>query len=291
MSAPPVRPRLAFLGLGLMGLPMARRLLDAGHELTVWNRSSDKCHQLTGARPAATPAEAAREADLVLLCLLDTAVVEHVVFGEAGVAQGIRRGACVIDFSTIDPHWLREKHMQLREQTGAEWIDAPVSGGVPGAVAGSLTVFCGGDAGRIDAIRGVLQPLAARVTRFGGVGSGLLAKLCNQTIVATQLTAIAEALKLAEASGLEAGALVEALRGGWADSQLLRLFGPRFAARKETPRLGEIRTMLETVQMAGRCAAAAELSLPVAAAAAAVYEALAARGLEHRDLGALMEPG
>lgn len=282
--------RVAFLGLGLMGAPMARRLLDAGHELVVWNRSPEKCDALVavGARPASTPAQAAAGARFVCTCLLDTDTMERVTFGPGGIAAGIESGACLIDFSTISPEWVKRAHVRLRAETGAEWIDAPVSGGVSGAAAGTLVVFCGGRAEEVEAARPLLASLAARVTRFGPVGSGLVAKLCNQTIVASQLVAIAEALGLAARAGLDPRALVDALLGGFADSTLLRQFGPRFATGCFEPRTGQIYTMLDTLEMARDLGAAVGEPMPLSKAAAAVYRAVGDGGALSSDLTALM---
>jgi len=282
--------RVAFLGLGMMGAPMVRRLIEAGFDVTVWNRSADKCREFANgpARIASTPAEAASEADWILLCLLDTAVVDAVVFGSDGVVGALRPGSCVIDFSTIDPQWVRAADVRLREHQ-CQWIDAPVSGGVQGASAGTLTMFCGGDQQRIAAADPVLKTIAAKVTHFGDVGTGLAAKLCNQTIVATQLVAIAEALSLAERAGIDAAKLAQALQGGWADSTLLKIFGPRFAARTEQPRLGYLATMLETLDLARSLGVEKRLPMPLADAAVSVYHALAASGRLDRDLSALMD--
>lgn len=282
--------RVGFLGLGMMGEPMARRLVDAGYELVVWNRTATKCQALAnaGARVAATPAEAVESADHVFTCLLDTQAMEQVMFAEAGVVHGIRSGACVFDLSTVDPQWALRTHARLRAAVNAEWIDAPVSGGVPGATEGSLVMFCGGREDLIDAARPVLSVLAARITRFGAVGCGLAAKLCNQTIVANQLVAIAEAMNLAARAGIDLRILVDALQGGFADSTLLRIFGPRFAMRIEEPRMGQIGTMLETLDMARALGSGIGLRMPASAASAGVYRAVGEAGQAGRDLSALM---
>ena len=139
-------PALAFAGIGLMGLPMCRRLLAAGYPLTVWNRNADKCLPLLqdGAGRVQTPAELCRDAELVLLCLADTAAVREVVFGEGGIVEGARPGQLLIDFSSLEPAATREMAAELLARTGMHWMDAPVSGGTPGAEHGTLAIMAGG---------------------------------------------------------------------------------------------------------------------------------------------------
>ena len=272
-------PRLAFLGLGEMGVRMAQRFIDHGYDIALWNRSAEKMKPFakTSARCCESPAEAAKGAAFVFLCLLDTKVVNSVVFGASGVVEGLMPEACIVDTSTIDPVWVRNADARLQAQRSARWIDAPVSGGVGGAQAGTLSILCGGPVEDIERLRPVLGVLAKRVTHFGAVGSGLMAKLCNQTIVATHIVAIAEAISLAKHAGLDPLLLVEALQGGWADSTLLGLFGPRFAGR-DLPPLGQIYTMLKDADMALNTAHVAGGVMPVLAAAAEVYRATGQSG-------------
>ncbi|MCB2107131.1 MAG: NAD(P)-dependent oxidoreductase [Rhodobacteraceae bacterium] len=269
---------------------MTRRLLDAGYAVNVWNRSPEKCAPFRGTQThiCATPAEAAADADFVLMCLLDTDAVERTVFGLHGVTETIRRDCAVVDFSTISAPWVKTADAKLRAATGARWIDAPVSGGVGGASAGTLTIFLGGDDAAVAAATPVLRHLGQRLTHFGPTGSGLAVKMCNQAIVASHIAIIAEAVSLAEHEGLDPSRVVEALRGGWADSTLLGIFGPRFATGTDAPPLGQIYTMLKDIGMVTEMAEAAECPMPVATAAATVYRNVAEAGHLERDLTALM---
>lgn len=197
-------PALAFAGIGLMGLPMCRRLLAAGYPLTLWNRNADKCLPLLqdGCQRVQTPAELCRDAELVLLCLADTAAVREVVFGEGGIVEGARPGQLLIDFSSLEPAATREMAAELLARTGMHWLDAPVSGGTPGAEHGTLAIMAGGRHADIERARPVLQHLGQRLTHMGDVGAGQVTKVCNQMIVACNALVIAEVVALAERSGL-----------------------------------------------------------------------------------------
>lgn len=245
-------PTLGFIGLGLMGDPMTRRLLDAGFEVTVWNRTPAKAKTLgsAGARVAGSIGELVRQADVVMLCLANTEVVETVVFGEGGVAEHGRHSQPLIDFSSSDPEATRDFAARLEAGCGMAWVDCPVSGGVAGAEAGSLVMMAGGEAARIDALRPLLAPLAARVTHMGPVGAGQVTKVCNQMVVGCQAAVLAEMVALAEASGVEAGRLTEALTGGFADSTPFRILTPRMAASDFADPPWHLRTLLKDLDMA-----------------------------------------
>lgn len=167
-------PLLGFAGIGLMGLPMCKRLLAAGFPLTVWSRNPIKCAPLVeaGARQVATPAELCQHADVVMLCLADTSVVREVVFGAAGIVEGAKSGQLLVDFSSLEPTATREMASELVSKTGMGWLDAPVSGGVVGAEAGSLAIMVGGEAAALDRVKPVLLSLGQRVTHMGAVGAG-----------------------------------------------------------------------------------------------------------------------
>ena len=194
----PLPLSLGFAGIGLMGLPMCRRLLAAGHDLTVWNRSPDKCAPLVaaGARQVATPAELCEAADVVMLCLADTTVVREVVFGAHGIAARARTGQLLVDFSSLEPTATREMAARLKAETGMGWLDTPVSGGTPGAEAGTLAIMVGGEAEDLERVRPALLSLGQRVTHMGGVGAGQVTKACNQMIVACNALVIAEVVAL-----------------------------------------------------------------------------------------------
>lgn len=271
---------LAFLGLGLMGAPMVRRLLGAGHQVTVWNRNSDKATPLvqSGARLAANAEEAARSADAVMICLTDTSAVEEVVFGPRGAAAGIGGGKILLDFSSIRPDATRRFAARLKSERDAGWIDAPVSGGVPGAEQGTLAIMAGGDAADIERARSVVGPLCARFTHMGPIGAGQTTKLCNQIIVGCSLTVIAEAIALAAKAGVDAARLPECFKGGFADSLPLQIFGPRMANAKFEPSLGASETLLKDLDTAGDLARETTTALPMTALATSIFRLLKVRG-------------
>ncbi|MEN9762633.1 MAG: hypothetical protein RI906_2459 [Pseudomonadota bacterium] len=275
---------IAFLGLGLIASPMVHRLLAAGHSLTVWNRTASKAQSLVaaGARQASTPAEAVDGADLAIVCLLDAAAVEAVVLGAQGLAQAARAPAIVVDHGSIAPVATRSIALRLQAACGTRWVDAPVSGGVAGAQAGTLTVMCGGQVDDIEAVRPVLSAYAARITRMGPVGAGQATKLCNQVIVAANIVAINEAVRLAQASGVDAAGLAQALSGGWADSKPLQVFAPRMLAESVEP-IGAANTMLKDVDTALSLAHEEGVPLPLASAAAEVFRQMQSCGLGEAD--------
>jgi 3-hydroxyisobutyrate dehydrogenase len=275
---------IGFIGTGLIGTPMVERLLACGRTVTVWNRSPEKLAPLVvaGARAAPTARDCARDADIVCLCLTDTAAVEAVVFGADGIASVMREDQLLIDLSSIEPDATARMAARLEADTGAHWLDAPVSGGVPAARAGRLIVFAGGDPDDLVHAAPVFSALAQRVTHMGGHGAGQLTKSCNQQLVACNLLVIAEMLAFAERAGIEAGRIPAALAGGWADSLPLQVFGPRMAAGIDTPRLGAVGTFRKDIAQVVRLAGEAGVDVPFARAALAAYDAAAGRA----DIGA-----
>jgi len=282
--------KLGYIGLGVMGSRMAMRLVEAGHELTVWNRDRDKARSLVakGARLADTPAALARAAEIVMLCVTDHHAEQEVLLGEDGVAHGIARGGLLIDFSSIPPESARSFSRRFLEQ-GVGYLDAPVSGGTRGAENGTLVIMAGGRAEDVERARPVLAPLATRVTRMGDSGAGQATKLCNQIIVGSLIPVIAEAVRLAEAAGVDAKMLPEAFKGGFADSGPLQVFGARMAARSFEPPIGTCAIMLKDLDNAGALAKSAAVPLPMAHAAAELYRMQAARGGAGRDISTLIE--
>nr|WP_047165516.1 NAD(P)-dependent oxidoreductase [Sphingomonas sp. Y57] len=286
-----MKQRMAFLGVGLMGRPMAARLLDGGHDLALWNRSADKLAPLVaaGGRACATPAEAVADTEVVCLCLTDADAVERVIFGNGGAARALAPGALVVDFSTIGPDATRGFARRLAETGDAQWLDCPVSGGVAGAEAGTLAILAGGDAAAIDRVRPLLALLSARVTRMGGVGAGQAAKLCNQLIVATNMLAIAEAMHVGEALGIDLAQLPVAFQGGFADSRPLQLFGPRMAPPADPgPPVSELRTMYKDIRSIRAAAAAAAAGTPLLASVEAMWTRLIDAGRGGEDVPGLM---
>jgi 3-hydroxyisobutyrate dehydrogenase len=275
--------RLGYLGLGLMGAPMTRRLLRAGHEVTVWNRSNDKAAALVeaGAKRAAHPRDVANNASIIFMCVTDAAAVEEVAFGPGGLAASPGTGKLVVDFSSIHPDAARNIAGRLKTANGMGWIDAPVSGGTKGAEEGTLAVMAGGDAADIERTRPYVLAMARRFTHMGPTGAGQTTKLCNQVIVGCAMAVLAEATRLAVNSGIDAGRLTEALAGGFADSIPLQLFVPRMVQGIHSPPLGHIATMLKDLDTIADVACATSTPVPMASLAGQIFRlAKAARGAD-----------
>ncbi len=285
-----MKPKLGYIGIGLMGGPMALRLLAAGYEVSVWNRSQAKLAPVLekGAKRSDSPAAVARAADMVMMCVTDQKSVEEVLFGPGGVMEGAASGKLVVDFSSIAPQSARACAARLLER-GVGFIDAPVSGGVAGAQMGTLAIMAGGREEDIERARPVVMQLAARFTRMGGSGAGQATKLCNQVIVGSTIALIAEAVRFAEASGVDPRMLPEALKGGFADSLPLQIFGPRMAARTFEPFLGALSIMLKDLDNAGAQAKEKGVPLAVTRAATELYRLHAAHGNAERDISTLVE--
>lgn len=283
-------PTLGFAGIGLMGLPMCRRLLAAGYPLVVWNRNREKCAPLleAGARLAETPVQLCESADLVLLCLANTEVVREVVFGAEGIAQGARAGQLLVDLSSLEPTATREMAAQLASSTGMGWVDAPVSGGTPGAEAGSLAIMVGGEAADIERVRPVLLNLGQRVTHMGGVGAGQVTKACNQMIVACNALVIAEVVALAERSGVDASLLAEALAGGFADSRPLQILAPQMAESRFEPIKWHVRTLLKDLDGAVKFSREQGSATPISGLAAQLMRLHGGQGYLEQDPATLI---
>ena len=284
-------PSLGFAGIGLMGLPMCRRLLAAGYPLTVWNRNPAKCTPLVaaGARQVASPSELCEHADVVMLCLADTAVVREVVFGSGGVAEGAKGGQLLVDFSSLEPTATREMAAQLLKQTGMAWLDSPVSGGVVGAKAGSLAIMVGGEAADLERVRSVLLNLGQRVTHMGGVGAGQVTKACNQMIVACNALVIAEVVALAEQAGVDARLIAEALAGGFADSKPLQILGPQMAESRFEPVKWHVRTLLKDLDTAVKFSREQGSATPISGLAAQLMRLHGAQGFLAKDPATLVQ--
>ncbi|MCK1280631.1 NAD(P)-dependent oxidoreductase [Bradyrhizobium sp. 61] len=275
--------RLGYLGLGLMGTPMTRRLLTAGHQVAVWNRSEGKVAPLVaaGARRAATPRDMLTNADIVFMCVTDAAAVEEVIFGPEGLAAASGAGRLVVDFSSIHPGAARDLAARLKDANGAGWIDAPVSGGTKGAEEGTLAIMAGGEAADIERARPYVLHMARRFTHMGPIGAGQTTKLCNQVIVGCAMAVLAEATRLASNAGIDAGRLPEALAGGFADSIPLQLFVPRMVQGIHSPPLGHIATMLKDLDTVADVAQATSTPVPMATLAGQIFRlAKAARGAD-----------
>jgi 3-hydroxyisobutyrate dehydrogenase len=265
--------RLGYIGLGLMGMPMTRRLLAAGHAVTVWNRSPGKSATLVeaGATSGNCPSDIAANADIIFICVTDAAAVEDVVFGTDGIAVTPGDGKIVVDFSSIHPGAARAIAKRLKEANGMAWIDAPVSGGTRGAEEGTLTVMAGGEATDIERVRPFVLAMARRLTRMGPTGAGQTTKLCNQVIVGCAMAVLAEATRLAANAGIDAARLPEALAGGFADSIPLQLFVPRMVQGFHSPPMGHIATMLKDLDTVVDLAHDTSTPVPMASLAAQLF--------------------
>jgi 3-hydroxyisobutyrate dehydrogenase len=222
------RPRIAFLGLGIMGLPMAGHLLKAGFPVTVYNRTAGRAKDLVqaGARQAAAPAQAASGADFVISMVTDGPDVEQVLLGPDGAVHGARPGAVFIDMSTISPETARNLADTLSRHR-IEFLDAPVSGGDVGARNATLTIMVGGKQEVFEKARPVFEVLGKRLTHIGPAGSGQVVKACNQAVTAVNLLAVCEAMVLAEKNGIDLQAMIHVLSGGASQSWSLENLGPR----------------------------------------------------------------
>jgi 3-hydroxyisobutyrate dehydrogenase-like beta-hydroxyacid dehydrogenase len=290
MADTSTKPKLGYIGVGLMGEPMVMRLLAAGYRVTVWNRSRGKLKEVLaeGAIEAKTPGELAAASDIVFMCVTDTLAAEEVVFGANGVAEGAAPDKTLVDLSSIRPDATRAMATRLKTATGMAWVDSPVSGGVQGAAAGSLAIMCGGDAADVERVRPVVMSLCQRFTHMGPSGAGQITKLCNQVIVGSTLAVLAEAVNLAERAGVDATRLTEALTGGWADSKPFQIFVPRMAAHSHEPKLGAVSTMLKDLDTATSVGRASEAALPMTALAAELMRIRAAQSSAEDDLGSIV---
>ncbi|HTS93621.1 MAG TPA: NAD(P)-dependent oxidoreductase [Stellaceae bacterium] len=283
------RPRLGFIGIGIMGEAMTLRLLERGWKVRIWNLTPDRYAKVlpAGAIEMSSPAAVAAASDIVLMCVLDANAVRNCVFGEQGLASASGSGAIVIDHSTINPDVTREVAGKLRAANGMRWIDAPVSGGPLFARDGTLTVMAGGDSADIAAIASVMTDLAGSFTHVGSLGAGQTAKILNQAIVGTGYVLMAEALALAEAAGLEAAKVPQCLSGGFADSMLLQKIYPQMAARDFEPPRGYARQLLKDMKNVKGFAHAAGLELPLLETAVERYARYVESGNEMADAASI----
>ena len=292
--------RIGFIGLGIMGRPMARHLLDAGYPLSVHSRSPEPVEELVGAGAsrASDPAEVARASDITITMLPDTPDVRSVVLGADGVIEGAAAGSLLIDMSTIDPGPTRAIAEALGQHDVA-MLDAPVSGGEKGAIEGALSIMVGGPEDAFAQARPVFDAMGSTVVLIGPSGAGQVCKACNQLVVAANIEAVAEALVLAERSGIDPAKVREALLGGFAGSKALEVHGQRMLDRTYEP---GFRARLHRKDARIVLDAAREAGAPVPAferVAEQLEELVASGGGEldhsalHRllDIGRQLEPG
>ena len=250
--------KTGFIGLGIMGSGMARNLLQAGFDVTVWNRSLHKMDPLieAGARAASSPADVAAHCDIVITCVSDTADVEEVVLRENGVIYGLNKGDLLIDTSTISPERTRYIAGCL-QQKGAYMLDAPISGGSEGAANGTLSIMVGGDAAQFERARPLFNAMGKTITHVGPAGAGQTVKLVNQILVVVTMLGVGEALMFAQAGGLDLEKTLAAVSGGAAGSWMLSNRGPQVVARDWRPgftinlQQKDLRLVLEAAEQLG----------------------------------------
>jgi 2-hydroxy-3-oxopropionate reductase len=228
--------RVGFIGLGIMGMPMARNLMEAGYELTVHNRSPEKAEELgkEGAAVTATPREVAENSDVVITMLPDSPQVREVVAGEEGVLEGISEGALLIDMSTISPVVTEELAEALQEK-GASMLDAPVSGGDVGAIEGTLSIMVGGEQADFQRAKPLFEAMGKTITHVGPTGAGQVTKAANQVVVALTIEAVSEALVLGSAGGVSAQKILEVLSGGLASNKVMEVKREKFLSHSFEP--------------------------------------------------------
>jgi len=279
---------IAYIGLGIMGRPMAINLLRAGYPVRVWARRAAMMEPLidAGATPCASPADAAEGAAVTITNVSDTADVEQVILGQGGIIEGAARGSAVVDMSTISPSATRAMAARLADE-GVDMLDAPVSGGERGAIEGALSIMVGGKTEVYERLLPVFQVLGRNIVHIGDHGAGQVAKACNQTVIAQTIAAVGEAFVLAQSAGVDPSRVREALLGGFAGSRVLDSHGGRMLARDFRPgfksRLHQkdMRIVLETAHELG-------IALPGAALATQMINALVGSGGGEDDSCAIL---
>lgn len=278
---------LGFVGLGAMGAPMARNLLKHGHEVTIWARRSDAMAPLltAGAQGARSPADVAARSDIILTMVTDTQAVAEVILGHLGIVHGARRGATVVDHSTIAPHGARRIAVELAAG-GIDMLDAPVSGGTAAAGAGALAIMVGGPEAALERARPILSCYAKTIVHIGPNGAGQVAKACNQICTIVNQLGAAEAMLLAERAGVDPRRVKDVLMGGFAASRMLDLQAPKMIARNFDGQV-ESRLHHKDILIVLDMARTLEIELPASRVAAEVLTRLQERGGARQDSAAI----
>ena len=279
--------RVGFIGLGIMGRPMALNLKHAGYELAVHARRPESMAPLAavGASTWASPTDVARHADVIFTMVSDTADVEQVILGPGGVLEGAAPGTVVVDMSSISASASRVIAARLAER-GLAMLDAPVSGGEIGAIEGTLSIMVGGEAAVFARVRPLFEVLGRNIVHVGGSGAGQVCKSCNQIVVGATIAGVAEAILLARAAGVDPARVREALLGGFAGSRILEVHGQRMIDDQFAPGF-KARLHQKDMRIVGEVAHDLGLGLPGAAACAQYLNALVGRGLGELDSAAI----
>ena len=285
-----MKPRLGYLGLGLMGGAMTRHLVTRGYDVIGYDPVPEKCAAAAanGVRIAQHPRDVTQGTDFILLNLPTTEAVAAAIFGSDGVAASLNSPQLIIDFSTIKVDAARDYAARLLAERGCGWIDAPVSGGPPAAGSGSLTVMAGGRATDLERVTALMADLAARFTPMGPSGAGLVAKMLNQMIVGCTHAVLAEAAILAESAGIDAALIPQCLAGGHADGSLLQRLYPRMVERQFAPQ-GYLRQLLKDLEMVHAFVGASGCSAPMTAEALSLYRMAARLGFSELDTSAVIK--
>ena len=281
--------KLGFIGPGIMGQPMALNLLKAGHSVVVYGRTPARLKPLqdAGADICASPADVAKLADIIFTCVSDTPDVEAVIFGDGGIVHGAKAGSVVVDMSTISANATRDFAKRL-DARGIDMLDAPVSGGETGAIAGTLSIMVGGKEEAFARVQPYFAAMGKNIVHVGASGAGQVAKSCNQIVVAVTIEAVAEAMLLAEKSGVSGAKVREALLGGFAASKILEVHGNRMLGDdykpgfKTTLHRKDMGIVLENAQSLG-------LMLPGAILATGHLDAVMAAGEGDQDSSAIFK--
>ncbi|VVE21403.1 2-hydroxy-3-oxopropionate reductase [Pandoraea anhela] len=278
---------IGFIGLGVMGAPMAAHLLAQGHSLFTYKRNGALPAALNGVIGCDSPREVAQRADVIITMLPDTPDVEAVLFADNGVASGLSAGKTVIDMSSIDPLKTKEYASRI-DALGCDYLDAPVSGGEVGAKAASLTIMVGGTESAFARVKPLFDAMGKNVTLVGGAGAGQTCKIANQIIVALTIEAVSEALVFASKAGADPAKVREALMGGFASSRILEVHGQRMIERTFAPGFRsklhqkDLRLALDSARTLG-------VALPNTASCAQLFSVIAAQGDETLDHSALIK--
>jgi 2-hydroxy-3-oxopropionate reductase len=281
--------KIGFIGLGIMGRPMAANLIQSGYDLSVYNRSREAIDALSllGAIPCRSASEVAEKSEIVILMLPDTPDVEQVLFGNNGIASGIKAGAIVIDMSSISPMATRKFAERLQSQ-GVEMLDAPVSGGQVGAENATLSIMVGGKPEIFEKAKPILEKMGKNIVLIGGNGDGQVCKVANQIVVALTIEAVSEALLLAAKAGADVAKVREALLGGFAQSRILEVHGERMIKRTFQPGF-KIKLHQKDLNLALQAGRDLGVSLPNTATAQELFTAVAAHGGADLDHSALVQ--
>jgi len=277
--------KIAFLGMGLMGSRMATRLIQAGFEVAVWNRTASACDVLIDMGATGLDSQEIGQYPVILTCLADDAAVQA-VFDQ--IQNQLTAGQVIVDFSSLSVDKTKALAQQAQNQQ-VQWIDSPVSGGTAGAEQGTLVIFAGGDINTIQNLSLIYNVLSQRVTRMGETGTGQATKICNQLIVAANSTLIAEAVALAGQAGVDTTLLAPALAGGFADSKPFQILAPRMATHTFEPVQWKVQTLSKDLNNAVQLAKQFNLDIPVAKQALSQLKTHQDKGYAEADLATVIQ--